>query len=111
MRYNTSLNSQWFQNSQPSKLEEQKNVRLSKEIKDFFVFQLWRPEFLEPLGVQRHTVPHFKGLIELYLDLQAQGRDSTFTICHALVKRAILHYIKACGRFVFSTTVAPYLKA
>ena len=47
------------------------------------------------MGVQRHTVPHFKGLIELYLDLQAQGRDSTFTICHALVKRAILHYIKA----------------
>ena len=57
------------------------------------------------MEVQRHTVPHFKGLIELYLDLQAQGRDSTFTICHALVKRAILHYIKACGRFVFSTTV------
>ena len=57
------------------------------------------------MGVQRHTVPNFKGLIELYLDFQAQGRDSTFTICHALVKRAILHYKKAYGRFVFSTTV------
>ena len=42
------------------------------------------------MGVQRRTVPHFNGLIELYLDLQAQGRDSTFTFRHALVKKAIL---------------------
>ena len=49
--------------------------------------------------------PHFKGLIYAKVELEAQGRDSTFTICHTLVKRAILHYIKACGRFVFSTTV------
>ena len=27
------------------------------------LFQLWRLVFLEPLGVQRHIVPHFKGLI------------------------------------------------
>ena len=27
-----SLNSHWFQNGQPSKLEEQKKVRLSKEV-------------------------------------------------------------------------------
>ena len=81
-----SLNSRWFQMYRPSKLKKRKKVRLSKEIEDFFVFQIWRPIFLEPLGVQRHTVPHFKGLIELNLDLQAQGRNSTFTFRHALLK-------------------------
>ena len=67
-----SLNSHWFQNGQPSKLEEQKKVRLSKEsiLRQNFrsYFKLWRPASLEPLGVQRHNVPHFKGLIVLYLD-------------------------------------------
>ena len=43
------------------------------------------------MGVQRRHVPHFKGLIYAKVDLEAQGRDSTFTICHALVKKAILH--------------------
>ena len=41
------------------------------------------------------------------MELEAQGRDSTFTICHALLKKAISHHIKAGGRFVFSTTVSP----
>ena len=27
--------------------------------------QLWRLVFLDPVGVQRHTVPHFKGLLKL----------------------------------------------
>ena len=40
-----SLNSHWFQNGQPSKLE--------------------------PVDVQRHNVHHFKGLIVLYLDLRS----------------------------------------
>ena len=34
----------------------------------FTHFQLWRLAILEPLGVQRHNVHHFKGLIVLYLD-------------------------------------------
>ena len=34
----------------------------------FSFFQLWRLAIFEPLGVQRHNVPHFKGLIVLYLD-------------------------------------------
>ena len=46
--------------------------------------------FLEPLGVQRHYVPHFKGLISAKVDLEAQGRNSTFTFCHAQLKKAIL---------------------
>ena len=31
-------------------------------------FELWRLAIFEPVGVQRHNVPHFKGLIVLYLD-------------------------------------------
>ena len=42
------------------------------------------------LGVQRRYVPHFKGLISGKVELEAQGRDSTFTFHHALLKKAIL---------------------
>ena len=62
------LNSHWFKNGQPSKLEGRKKVRLSKE--DGFR-RLWRLAIFEPVGVQRHNVPHFKGLIVLYLDLRS----------------------------------------
>ena len=31
-------------------------------------FQLWRLAIFKPVGVQRHNVPHFKGLIILHLD-------------------------------------------
>ena len=62
-------------------------------------FQLWRLAIFEPVGVQRHNVPHFKGLIMLYLDFEAQGRDSTFTFCHVLLKKAILLHKMATVQF------------
>ena len=34
-------------------------------------FQLWWLAILEPVGVHRHNVPHFKGLIVLYMDLRS----------------------------------------
>ena len=49
-----------------------------------FNFNGW--DFFEPIGVQRWHVPHFKGLISAKVDLEAQGRDSTFTFCHANLK-------------------------
>ena len=55
----------------------------------FSIVQLWRFVFLEPMGVQRHNVPHFKGLIGAKVDLEVQGRDSTFTFCHAHFKIGI----------------------
>ena len=58
------------------------------------------------MEVQRRHVPHFKGLIYAKVDLEAQGRDSTFTFCHAHLKKAILHHRRCKKRFVFSTTVA-----
>ena len=54
-------------------------------------FQLWQLVFLEPLGVPECNVPHFKGLISANLNLIAQGHGGTFTFCHALFKKAILH--------------------
>ena len=43
------------------------------------------------MGVQRRNVPHFKALINAKVDLEAQGRYTTFTLHHALWKKAILH--------------------
>ena len=37
MSYITSLNSNWFQNGQPSKLEEWKNVRFTSKTDVFFI--------------------------------------------------------------------------
>ena len=31
----------------------------------FWIVQLWRLVFLDPVGVKRHTIPHFKGLMKL----------------------------------------------
>ena len=81
------LNSHWFKNGQPSKLEGRKKVRLSKE--DGFR-RLWRLAIFEPVGVQRHNVPHFKGLIVLYSIQGVQVHDGTFSFCHAQKKKATL---------------------
>ena len=60
------------------------------------------------MGAQRHNVPHFKGLIMLYLDFEAQGRDSTFAFCQALLKKAILEGKRATVRFDLNTAVHSY---
>ena len=46
--------------------------------------------FLEPLEVREPNLPHFKVLINSDLNPRVQGRDSTFTFCHTLLKKAIL---------------------
>ena len=45
------------------------------------------------------------GLIYAKGELEAQGHDSTFTFCHALLKKAILHHKMALGPFVLHRTV------
>ena len=52
---------------------------------------------MELLGVQRHNVPHFKGLISGNFDFEAQGLDSTFTFLYSLLKKAILLHKRAIG--------------
>ena len=49
------------------------------------------------MGVQRRYVPHLKGLISGYVEPEAQGRGSTFTLGHARLKKAILHHKRAKG--------------
>ena len=56
------------------------------------------------MGVQRRNVPHFKGLINAKVDLGAQGRDTTFTLCHAQLRKPILLLEMAKGAVSF----APY---
>ena len=43
-----------------------------------------------PLEVQAHTVPHLKALISGIMELRGLGCGSTFNLCHALLKKAIL---------------------
>ena len=71
----------------------------------FSIIQLWRLVFLEPVGVQRHYVAHLKALINAKVDLEAQGRGSTINICHAQLKKAILHLKTATVRIFFCLTV------
>ena len=59
----------------------------------------------EAVGVQRRNVPHFKGLIDAKVDLEAQGRDTTFTLCHAQLKKAVLHLKRANVSFLLSICV------
>ena len=89
MRYIMSMNFNWFQNGQPSIWKIKENVRLTSKTDVFSFFQIWRLAILKPFGVQRRNVPHFKGLIMLNLDFEAQGRGSTFTLCHDHLKKAI----------------------
>ena len=62
-------------------------------------FKLCQLTIFEPEGVHRHNVPHFKGLILLNLDFEAQGRGSTFTFCHGHLNKAILLHKRARVRF------------
>ena len=64
---------------QAVKVEITKKVRLSKEIEGFLIFSTLTAHILEPLGVQRRYVPHFKVLISGNLDFESLGRDSTLT--------------------------------
>ena len=60
-------------------------------------------------GVKKRNVPNFKGLIHAKMDLEAQGCDSTFTICHALVNKAILHLKRGFVQTHLLTIVTLYL--
>ncbi len=44
----------------------------------------------------------------LYLDFEAQGRGSTFTLCHGHLKKAILLHKMARVRFDLNTAVHNY---
>ena len=83
-----SLNSDWF-----------KKVRLSKDFLTYLDELLFRTSkfcgwpFLNHWKLRdiMYLIFDFKGLIYVKVDLEAQGHDSSFTICHSLLKKDILH--------------------
>ncbi len=102
-----SLNSHWFQNGQPSKLEKRKKVRLSTPLLrriSFTHFQLGRLAVFEPVGVQRHNVPHFNGLIVLYLNSRSLKAWQHF-YCHGIRKRPFLHLKRPSAQEAMFPTV------
>ena len=82
-----SMNSNWFQNGQPSKLEEGKNVRFTSKKDIFFDLPTLTAGHFETVGAHRHNVPYFKVLIMVNLDFEAQGHGSTNSLYHALLKK------------------------
>ena len=66
---------------QAVKVERRKSKSASKD----FLTQIDVLFILSFLTVRERNVPHFKGLIISDLSPRAQGRDSTFTFCHALL--------------------------
>ena len=57
------------------------------------------------MGVQRQYVPHLEGLISGKMELKGQGRGGTITICHAQLKKAILHIKTAIVRIFICPSV------
>ena len=47
------------------------------------------------LGVYIHIVPHLKALNNGYQTFSGLGPASTFTLCHALLKKALLLHTEA----------------
>ena len=78
-----ALNSYWLQKYKPSKLKVKKKPFVLLLIQTFFSnVQLWRLVFLDPVWVQRHTVPLFKGLFKLNLN-QKRPRAWHHFICRS----------------------------
>ena len=81
-------------------------VQMSSALRrtSFSYFYLWRLVIFEPVGVQRPYVPHLKALICGYLEPEVQGRGSTLSIDHALLKIGVLY-----GKSRFSDLFFPPL--
>ena len=58
-----------------------------------------------PLELLAHIVSHLKALIRYIFEPRGQGYGSTFSICQALLKNAILLHIEATVRIFFGPTV------
>ena len=54
------------------------------------MLKLWRLVTFEPLKVEQSYIPLLKALMYGISASGAQGRDSTLSICHALLKNALL---------------------
>ena len=53
-----------------------------------------------PLELLTHTVSHSKALIRYNSEPRGKEHGSTFSICHALLKNAILLHIEATAHWL-----------
>ena len=67
--------------------------------------QLWRLVFLNPVGVQRRTVSHFKGLFKTFKMRYSMFLYSNWIGLHVHFKKAILHLKRANMQFFLSICV------
>ena len=79
-------------NSERSKLEL---LNLLNKNALFWNFQVLSLVFPMPLEIQSHTVPHLKALISGKNEPRGLGCGSTFSVCQALLKSAILLHKEA----------------
>ena len=109
MRYITSLNSQWFQKYEPSNLKKWKYLRFPYLNGLFFIVQLWRLVFLEPLEVQRRNVSHFKGLIVFYLDSRrSKALQNFYLLSRPLGKGHFTPKMAKCPRISVPKCICSY---
>ena len=69
----------------------------------FWNFQVLSLVFPMPLEIQSHTVPHLKALISGNLQPGGQRWGSTFRVCQALFKSAVLLHKEAYRADLFSS--------
>ena len=58
-----------------------------------------------------HTKPHLKTLISGSMDQEGIRCGNTFTLCHALLKKAILHYTRATEGLDILEAQSPEIQA
>ena len=69
----------------------------------FWNFQVLSLVFPMPLEIQSHTVPHLKALISGNLEPRGLRWGSTFRVCQALFKSAVLLHKEAYRADLFSS--------
>ena len=69
----------------------------------FWNFQVLSLVFPMPLEIQSHKVPHLKALISGNLKPRGLRWGSTFRVCQALFKSAVLLHKEACRADLFAS--------
>ena len=100
MRYCMTLYLKGHWNYERSKLEL---LNLLNKNALFWNFQVLSLVFPMPLEIQSHTVPHLKALISGNLEPRGLRWGSTFRVCQALFKSAVLLHKEAYRADLFSS--------
>ena len=94
-----------FKNTSRQSWTFEKNLHFSTKTNVFSNVQLWRLLFLNPVGVQRRAVSHFKGLFKTFKMRYSTFLYSYWIGLHVHFKKAILHLKRANMPFFLSVCV------